>query len=80
MTLWSTSRERRPVKHQEEDPAKLVSSIFRSDGHFVQPSGTILAILVKRHKRNIYVKLNTVASSNRYETGEILVPAKYEAT
>ena len=33
------------------------SSVFSSGGHFVQPSGTILAILVKGHKRNISVKL-----------------------
>ena len=32
-------------------------SIFRFDGHFVQRSGTILAILVEGHPRNISVKL-----------------------
>ena len=32
-------------------------SIFSSGGHFVQPSGTILAILVEGHSRNIPVKL-----------------------
>ena len=32
-------------------------SIFSSDGHFVQPSGTILAILVEGHPMNISVKL-----------------------
>ena len=32
-------------------------SIFRFDGHFVQRSGTILAILVESHPRNISVKL-----------------------
>ena len=30
---------------------------FSSGGHFVQPNGTILAILVKGHKRDISVKL-----------------------
>ena len=32
-------------------------SIFSFDGHFVQRSGTILAILVEGHPRNISVKL-----------------------
>ena len=32
-------------------------SIYSSDGHFVQRSGTILAILVEGHPRNISVKL-----------------------
>ena len=32
-------------------------SIFSSDGHFVQRSGTILAILVEGRQRNIHVKL-----------------------
>ena len=32
-------------------------SIFSSDGHFVQQSGTILAILVKGHPKNISTKL-----------------------
>ena len=32
-------------------------SIFSSDGHFVQRSGTILAILVKELQGNICVKL-----------------------
>ena len=32
-------------------------SIFSSDGHFVQPSGTILEILVKGHKGNTSMKL-----------------------
>ena len=32
-------------------------SIFSSGGHFVQPRGTTLAILVKGHKRPISVKL-----------------------
>ena len=32
-------------------------SIFSSSGHFVQPSGTILAIFVEGHRRNISVKL-----------------------
>ena len=36
---------------------KGVFSIFRFDGHFVQRSRTILAILVKGHPRNIPVKL-----------------------
>ena len=33
-----------------------VFSIFSSGGHFVQQSGTILAILVEGHPRNISVK------------------------
>ena len=32
-------------------------SIFSSDGHFVQQSGTILAILVEGHTKNISTKL-----------------------
>ena len=32
-------------------------SIFSSDGHFVQRSGTILAILVEGHLKNISTKL-----------------------
>ena len=32
-------------------------SILSFDGHFVQRSGTILAILVEGHSRNISVKL-----------------------
>ena len=32
-------------------------SIFRFDGHFVQRSGIILAILVESYPRNISVKL-----------------------
>ena len=32
-------------------------SIFSSDGHFVQQSGTILATLVESHQRNISEKL-----------------------
>ena len=32
-------------------------SIFSSDGHFVQRSGTILAILVEGHPKNISTKL-----------------------
>ena len=32
-------------------------SIFSSGSHFVQPSETILAILIKGHKRNTSVKL-----------------------
>ena len=32
-------------------------SIFSSAGHFVQPSRTILALLVEGHKRNLSVKL-----------------------
>ena len=32
-------------------------SIFSSGGHFVQCSGTILAILVEGHPRNISVEL-----------------------
>ena len=32
-------------------------SVFSFDGHFVQRSGTILAILVGGHPRNISVKL-----------------------
>ena len=32
-------------------------SIFSSGGHFIQPSRTILAILVEGHSRNIPVKL-----------------------
>ena len=31
--------------------------IFSSDGHFVQRSGTILAILVEGHPKNISTKL-----------------------
>ena len=31
--------------------------IFSFDGHFVQQSGSILAILVEGHPRNISVKL-----------------------
>ena len=31
--------------------------IFSSDGHFVQQSGTILAILVEGHPRNINMTL-----------------------
>ena len=34
-----------------------VFSIFSFGGNFDQPRGTILAILVKDHKRNISVKL-----------------------
>ena len=34
-----------------------VFSIFSFDGHYVQRSGTILAILVEGHPRNIHVKL-----------------------
>ena len=36
---------------------KSFFSIFSSGSHFVQPSGTILAILVEGHLRNIPVKL-----------------------
>ena len=32
-------------------------STFSSGSYFVQPSGTILVILVKGHKRNTSVKL-----------------------
>ena len=32
-------------------------SIFSSDGQFVQQSGTILAILVEGHPKNISTKL-----------------------
>ena len=32
-------------------------SIFSSGGHFVQRSGSILAILIEGHPRNISVKL-----------------------
>ena len=32
-------------------------SIFSSGSHFVQTSITVLAILVKGHKRNVSVKL-----------------------
>ena len=32
-------------------------SIFSSDGHLVQWSGTVLTILVKGHPRNLPVKL-----------------------
>ena len=32
-------------------------SMFSFDGHFVQRSGTILAILVEGHPRKIHVKL-----------------------
>ena len=49
-TIRSTSRERRPCR-------ACLLSIFSSGGHFVQLSGTILAILVTRHKRNISVKI-----------------------
>ena len=38
-------------------PLKFFFSIFSSGNHFVQQSRTILAILVKGHKRNIDVKL-----------------------
>ena len=34
-----------------------VLSIFSSDDHFVQWSGTILALLVEGHPRNISMKL-----------------------
>ena len=34
-----------------------VISTFNSGGHFIQLSGTILAILVKDHDKNISVKL-----------------------
>ena len=44
----------RPSVKQEK---KSLMSIFSSGGQFVQLSGTILAILVKKHKRNIFVKL-----------------------
>ena len=33
-------------------------SIFSSDGHFVQRSGTILAVLVEGHPKNISTKLS----------------------
>ena len=68
-TTRSTSRERRPydfpsgkedhVKHQQgKRPFRACFlSNFSSGSDFVQPSGTILAIFVKRHKRNISVKL-----------------------
>ena len=36
---------------------KVFFYIFSSDGHFVQKSGTILAILVEGHPRNINVTL-----------------------
>ena len=39
-------------------------SIFSSDGHFVQRSGTILAILVEGHPKNIlliYVAISLLA-------------------
>ena len=39
-------------------------SIFSSGGHFVQPSGTILAILVEGHPKNIssnYVEISLLA-------------------
>ena len=32
-------------------------SIFSSDGHFVQRSGTIVAILLEGHPKNITIKL-----------------------
>ena len=32
-------------------------SIFSSDGHYIQRSGTILAILVEGHPKNISIKL-----------------------
>ena len=35
----------------------MVFSIFSSGGHFVQRSGTILAILVEGHPKNISVEL-----------------------
>ena len=39
-------------------------SIFSSGGHFIQLSGTIIAVLVKDDKRNTSVKLlNTSAES-----------------
>ena len=37
-------------------------SIFSSGGHFVQPSRTILAILVKDHKKN--TSMNTLKSGH----------------
>ena len=37
-------------------PLKVLS-IFSSDGHFVQRSGTILATLVEGHPKNISIKL-----------------------
>ena len=40
-----------------EDVILTVFSIFSSDGHFVKRSGTILAILVEGHPRNVSVKL-----------------------
>ena len=36
-------------------------SIFSFDGHFVQQSGTILAILVEGHPRNISVEIGPLA-------------------
>ena len=38
-------------------PSKGFFSIFSSGGHFVQCNGTIFAILVAGHPRNISVKL-----------------------
>ena len=38
-------------------------SFFSSSGHFVQRSGTILAILVEGHPRNIPVKLFEIGPS-----------------
>ena len=35
----------------------LFFSVSSSGGNFVQPSGTVLAILVKGHKRNTSMKL-----------------------
>ena len=67
--LWQNVKVGNLMMHQQgkktceapagkEDPAELVSCPFFSSGsHFVQPSGNILAILVKRYKRNISVKL-----------------------
>ena len=47
-TLWN-QREEKPHR-------ACFLSMFSSGGHFFQPIGTILAILVKRHKRNIPVE------------------------
>ena len=41
-------------------------STFTSGGHFVQPSGTILAYLVEGRPRNIFVKLFENWSRNKY--------------
>ena len=40
-------------------------SIFSSCNHFLQPSETILAILVKAHKRNIFFAMILKSATDR---------------